>query len=138
MYGLFPEERTGRCLAGHIEIASYKPRSSGLSCDVCAVYTGSHTLFCAHCRINYCLSCDAIRKLSLRQLLLHPTCLKEHGHKPLIDDQMVAYGVEMNEPDDEGDLPLHLAIKNEIPTRVLQIVVCANPGNTDDLHCSLA
>lgn len=69
-----------------------------------------------------------IRRFSLKELLLHQDCLKLHGHKPMIDDQLVAYGIEIAEADNEGEFPLHIAIKNEAPARIIEIILCAYPG----------
>ena len=57
-----------------------------------------------------------------RSLYFHPV-----GHKPMIDDQLVCYGIEMTSLDSSGELPLHLAVKYQVPIRIIEIIICAFP-----------
>ena len=45
----------------------------------------------------------------------------------MIDDQLLSYGIEMTETNDEGELPLHTAIKHQTPTRITEIILHTFP-----------
>ena len=47
--------------------------------------------------------------------------------KPIAEDQLLRYGLEMTEVNDEGDLPLHTAMKHQVTPRVTKTILHTYP-----------
>ena len=45
----------------------------------------------------------------------------------MVEAQLLSYGMELCEMDDEGDHPLHTAIKHQVPSRVVEIILQSYP-----------
>lgn len=137
-------ERADRCCNGHIKIAGDTHEATPNCCNICFKTTDDNIALtkCYDCDLNYCASCEAIRQMNLKELLLSEEAMQGHGKittslaflsiiftgaDQVIMDQLKAYRFELMEADEDGELPLHIALKNRIPSEVIMVIVNAFP-----------
>ena len=74
-------ERADRCCNGHIKIAGFPVEAVPNQCSICSknVEDSISLTRCYDCDLNYCTSCDAIRQMNLKELLLSEDAMQKHG-----------------------------------------------------------